>query len=53
VFTQLRNTLNKRPKEFAKVVENRPHPFNDATPPNLLGQEISGLVSQLDHGLRH
>lgn len=49
--TQLRNTLDKKAKEFAKVVKiGRTH-LMDATPLTL-GQEISGYVSQLDHGLR-
>ncbi|MDX1362645.1 MAG: class II fumarate hydratase [Arenibacter latericius] len=50
-ITQLRNTLNKKAKEFANVVKiGRTH-LMDATPLTL-GQEISGYVSQLDHGLR-
>ena len=49
--TQLRNTLDKKAREFAKVVKiGRTH-LMDATPLTL-GQEISGYVSQLDHGLR-
>ncbi|MCM4153065.1 class II fumarate hydratase [Arenibacter sp. N53] len=49
--TQLRNTLDKKAKEFSKVVKiGRTH-LMDATPLTL-GQEISGYVSQLDHGLR-
>ncbi|MCM4170937.1 class II fumarate hydratase [Arenibacter sp. TNZ] len=49
--TKLRNTLNKKAKEFAKVVKiGRTH-LMDATPLTL-GQEISGYVSQLDHGLK-
>ncbi|MCK0189017.1 class II fumarate hydratase [Arenibacter sp. F20364] len=49
--TQLRNTLDKKAKEFAKVVKiGRTH-LMDATPLTL-GQEISGYVSQLDHGLK-
>ena len=49
--TQLRNTLDKKAKEYAKVVKiGRTH-LMDATPLTL-GQEISGYVSQLDHGLR-
>lgn len=50
-ITQLRNTLDKKAKEFAKVVKiGRTH-LMDATPLTL-GQEISGYVSQLDHGLK-
>jgi len=49
--TQLRNTLDKKVKEFAKVVKiGRTH-LMDATPLTL-GQEFSGYVSQLDHGLK-
>ena len=48
---QLRNTLDKKVKEFHKVVKiGRTH-LMDATPLTL-GQEFSGYVSQLDHGLR-
>lgn len=50
-ITHLRNTLDKKAKEFAKVVKiGRTH-LMDATPLTL-GQEISGYVSQLDHGLK-
>ncbi|SHI75656.1 fumarase, class II [Arenibacter nanhaiticus] len=50
-ITQLRNTLHKKAQEFAKVVKiGRTH-LMDATPLTL-GQEFSGYVSQLDHGLR-
>ncbi|NKI25134.1 class II fumarate hydratase [Arenibacter sp. 6A1] len=49
--TQLRDTLHKKAQEFAKVVKiGRTH-LMDATPLTL-GQEFSGYVSQLDHGLR-
>ncbi len=49
--TKLRNTLNKKAKEFATVVKiGRTH-LMDATPLTL-GQEFSGYVSQLDHGLK-
>ncbi len=49
--TKLRNTLAKKSKDFMHVVKiGRTH-FMDATPLTL-GQEISGYVSQLDHGLR-
>lgn len=50
-ITKLRNTLDAKAKEFMHVVKiGRTH-FMDATPLTL-GQEISGYVSQLDHGLR-
>ncbi|MUH34528.1 class II fumarate hydratase [Zobellia amurskyensis] len=49
--TQLRDTLNKKSKDFAEVVKiGRTH-LMDATPLTL-GQEFSGYVSQLDHGLK-
>lgn len=48
---RLRDTLNKKSKEFSKVVKiGRTH-LMDATPLTL-GQEFSGYVSQLDHGLK-
>lgn len=48
---KLRDTLQKKSKEFMKVVKiGRTH-FMDATPLTL-GQEISGYVSQLTHGLK-
>ena len=48
---QLRNTLNAKSKEFMNVVKiGRTH-LMDATPLTL-GQEFSGYVSQLDHGLK-
>ncbi|GEP95590.1 class II fumarate hydratase [Chitinophaga cymbidii] len=48
---KLRETLAKKSKEYMHVVKiGRTH-FMDATPLTL-GQEISGYVSQLDHGLR-
>ncbi|MGX1930400.1 class II fumarate hydratase [Flagellimonas sp. 2504JD4-2] len=48
---QLRNTLDKKSKEFKDVVKiGRTH-LMDATPLTL-GQEFSGYVSQLDHGLK-
>ncbi|OYW16946.1 MAG: class II fumarate hydratase, partial [Sphingobacteriales bacterium 12-47-4] len=48
---KLRNTLDKKSKQFKKVVKiGRTH-FMDATPLTL-GQEFSGYVSQLDHGLK-
>lgn len=47
----LRDTLHQKSKEFMKVVKiGRTH-FMDATPLTL-GQEFSGYVSQLDHGLK-
>ncbi|TVZ13901.1 class II fumarate hydratase [Maribacter sp. MAR_2009_72] len=49
--TQLRDTLKKKSKEFKDVVKiGRTH-LMDATPLTL-GQEFSGYVSQLDHGLK-
>ncbi len=48
---QLRNTLDKKAKEFEKIVKiGRTH-LMDATPLTL-GQEFSGYVSQLDHGIK-
>ncbi|MDR3678491.1 MAG: class II fumarate hydratase [Flavipsychrobacter sp.] len=48
---KLRDTLAQKSKEFMHVVKiGRTH-FMDATPLTL-GQELSGYVSQLDHGLR-
>lgn len=48
---QLRDTLNKKSKDFSQVVKiGRTH-LMDATPLTL-GQEFSGYVSQLDHGLK-
>ena len=50
-ITKLRNTLHAKANEFKNVVKiGRTH-FMDATPLTL-GQEFSGYVSQLDHGLR-
>lgn len=47
---KLRNTLQKKSEQFMSVVKiGRTH-FMDATPLTL-GQEFSGYVSQLDHGL--
>ncbi len=49
--TQLRNTLDKKAKDFAEVVKiGRTH-LMDATPLTL-GQEFSGYVAQLDFGLK-
>lgn len=48
---KLRDTLAEKSKAFMNVVKiGRTH-FMDATPLTL-GQEMSGYVSQLDHGLR-
>ncbi len=48
---QLRNTLESKSKKFEDVVKiGRTH-LMDATPLTL-GQEFSGYVSQLDHGLK-
>lgn len=48
---KLRDTLAAKSKEYMHVVKiGRTH-FMDATPLTL-GQEMSGYVSQLDHGLR-
>jgi len=50
-ITKLRNTLEKKSRKFMSVVKiGRTH-FMDATPLTL-GQEFSGYVSQLDHGIR-
>lgn len=47
---QLRDSLHKKSEDFKKVVKiGRTH-FMDATPLTL-GQEFSGYVSQLNHGL--
>lgn len=49
-ITALRDTLNEKSKAYMKVVKiGRTH-FMDATPVTV-GQELSGYVSQLDHGL--
>lgn len=48
---KLRNTLAEKSRQYRKVVKiGRTH-FMDATPLTV-GQEFSGYVSQLDHGLR-
>lgn len=48
---KLRDTLAAKSKEYMNVVKiGRTH-FMDATPLTL-GQELSGYVSQLDHGLK-
>ena len=47
---ELRDTLNAKAKSFKNVVKiGRTH-FMDATPLTV-GQELSGYVSQLDHGM--
>lgn len=49
--TQLRNTLHAKSEAFMQVVKiGRTH-LMDATPLTL-GQEFSGYVSQLDHGIK-
>ncbi|MGE5523753.1 MAG: class II fumarate hydratase [Rhodospirillaceae bacterium] len=48
----LRDTLDKKARDFMPIVKiGRTH-LQDATPLTL-GQEFSGYVSQLDHGLKH
>ncbi|WP_250534423.1 class II fumarate hydratase [Caballeronia sp. AZ10_KS36] len=48
----LRETLDKKAKQFADIVKiGRTH-LQDATPLTL-GQEFSGYVAQLDQGIRH
>lgn len=48
---KLRDTLARKSKQFMKVVKiGRTH-FMDATPLTV-GQEFSGYVSQLDHGMK-
>ncbi len=48
---QLRNTLHKKSEAFGAVVKiGRTH-LMDATPLTL-GQELSGYVAQLDHGIK-
>ena len=50
-ITALKNTLEAKSKDFMHIVKiGRTH-FMDATPLTL-GQEISGYVSQLSHGLK-
>ena len=48
---KLRDTLNKKAKEFAKVVKTGRTHFMDATPLSL-GQEFSGYVQQIDNSTR-
>src|SRR5260363_423661 len=48
----LRRTLDDKARDFADIVKiGRTH-LQDATPLTL-GQEFSGYVTQLDHGIRH
>lgn len=50
-ISNLRNTLHEKSKHFMQVVKiGRTH-FMDATPLTL-GQEFSGYVAQLDHGIK-
>jgi len=48
---KLRNTLAKKVEDFKDVVKNGRTHWMDATPLTL-GQEFSGYVSQIDHGLK-
>ncbi|MCD4794821.1 MAG: class II fumarate hydratase [Bacteroidales bacterium] len=48
---KLKDTFNNKVKAFKDVVKNGRTHWMDATPLTL-GQEFSGYVSQLDHGLR-
>jgi len=50
-ITTLKNTLASKSKDFMQVVKIGRTQFMDATPLTL-GQEISGYVSQLEHGLK-
>ncbi|MBQ6276929.1 MAG: class II fumarate hydratase [Bacteroidales bacterium] len=47
---KLRDCLNAKSQEFANVIKTGRTHFMDATPISF-GQEFSGYVSQLDHGL--
>lgn len=47
---KLRDTLDKKAKEFANIAKTGRTHLMDATPLTL-GQEFGGYVSQLDHGL--
>jgi len=47
----LRNTLAKKAEEFKDIVKTGRTHLMDATPLTL-GQEFSGYVSQLDHGIK-
>lgn len=49
---QLRQTLAAKAEQFAGIVKTGRTHLQDATPLTL-GQEFSGYVSQLDHGLVH
>ena len=50
-LTALRNTLNEKSRAYKKVVKiGRTH-FMDATPLTV-GQELSGYVAQIDHGIK-
>jgi len=50
--SRLRTTLNRKAEKFGGIVKiGRTH-LQDATPLTL-GQEFSGYVAQLDHGLKH
>ncbi|MCF8232805.1 MAG: class II fumarate hydratase [Bacteroidales bacterium] len=48
---KLRDALHKKSKEFKEVVKTGRTHLMDATPVTV-GQEFSGYVSQLDHGLK-
>ncbi|MCK4465683.1 MAG: class II fumarate hydratase, partial [Bacteroidales bacterium] len=48
---KLRDTLDKKSSEFKDIVKTGRTHLMDATPLTL-GQEFSGYVSQLDHGLK-
>ncbi len=48
---KLRNTLEKKASEFKNMVKTGRTHLMDATPLTL-GQEFSGYVSQLDHGIK-
>ena len=50
-ITQLRDTLDQKAKNFQSVVKIGSTHLMDATPLTL-GQEFSGYVSQLDHGIK-
>jgi len=47
----LRNTLSKKAEEFKDIVKTGRTHLMDATPLTL-GQEFSGYVAQLDHGIK-
>jgi fumarate hydratase class II len=47
----LRDTLDKKAKEFSSIVKTGRTHFMDATPLTL-GQEFSGYVQQIDNGIR-